>query len=78
LVLLMILIDYLNGYVHARSLGIATQIKIIYGIIFNLYLQVSALVSGFGFLRCTRLCQGRRKSLKSSKIYPILLDLIIF
>jgi hypothetical protein len=66
LVLLLMWIDYFNGCARARSLGIAAQIKIMGE---PWYLQVYGLVSILGCLqKSTRLCHGRRKNLKTSKI----------
>jgi hypothetical protein len=65
LVLLPMLIDYFNGCACARSLGIVTQIKIMG--------EPSLVFTWFGSIRLpskknTRLCHGRRKSLKTLKI----------
>jgi hypothetical protein len=63
------LIDYFNGYTRARSLGIAAQIKIIGEPSLVWYLQGYGLVSILGCIqKNTKLCHGRRKSLKTSKI----------
>jgi hypothetical protein len=75
LVFLPMLIDYFNGYARARNLGTAAQIKIIG--------EPSLIFTGlwFGFIRLpsenTRLCHGRKKSLKTSKICSFLLDFIL-
>jgi hypothetical protein len=60
------LIDYFNGCTRARSLGIAAQIKIMGDL--RWYLQVYGSVLFGCLLKNTRLCHGRRKSLKILKI----------
>jgi hypothetical protein len=67
-------IDYFNSSVRARSLGIATQIKIM-GEIF--YFQVIGLVLFGCLLENIRLCHGLRRTLKTWKIYSFLLDFIL-
>jgi hypothetical protein len=75
LVLLPMLIDYFNGYARACSLGIAAQIKIM--------VEPSLVFTGLWFdlfgclLKSIRLCHGRKKSLKTSKICSFLLDFIL-
>jgi hypothetical protein len=75
LVLLPMLIDYFNGCVRAHSLGSVAQIKIMG--------EPSLVFTDlwFGFIRLPseniRLCHGRRKSLKTSKICLLLLDFIL-
>jgi hypothetical protein len=75
LVLLPMLIDYFNGCARARSLGIAAQIKIMRET--SLVLQVYGSVLFGCLLKSTRLCHGRRKSLKILKICSFLLDFIL-
>jgi hypothetical protein len=75
LVLLPMVIDYFNGCTRARSLGIAAQIKIMGepSVVFS-----DHWFNLFGYLlKNTRLCHGRRKSLKTSKICLFLLDFIL-
>jgi hypothetical protein len=68
---LPMVIDYFNGCARVRRLGIATQIKIMGEP--SWYFQIYDFVSIFGCLpEITRLCQGKRKSLKTSKIFLFL------
>jgi hypothetical protein len=79
-VLLPMLVDYFNGLCVHRSFGIAAQIKtmgepslVFTGLWFDTFVIFLRLP-----LESTRLCHGRRKSLKISKIYSFLLDFILY
>jgi hypothetical protein len=72
---LPVVIDYFNGHVVHVALVLRLKLKLWENL--HWYFQVSGSVLIGCLLENTRLCYGRRKSLKTSKICLFLIDFIL-